>query len=60
MFQVTVFGQGYYVDPTAIPEAVFHKLRFLVGKFGENLDLGPFWARHKANMLARKFIKTTF
>lgn len=61
MFQVSVFGRGYYVDPKAVPKAVYHKLKFLTGKFGENLDLRtPAWARHKANMLARKFIPASF
>jgi len=60
MFQVIVFGQGYYVDPTAVPKAVYHKLRFLTGKFGENMSASPAWARHKAHMLAAKFISTKF
>ena len=60
MFQLTVFGVGYYVDPTAIPKWVYHKLSFYVGKFGENLDVSPAWVRHGANFLAAKFIRTTF
>lgn len=60
MFKIIVYEAGYYVDPGTLPKWVYHKLRFLVSKFGENLDIAPKWARHAANFLARKFISTTF
>lgn len=60
MFQVIVYGAGYYIDPLSVPKSVYHKLRFLVGKFGEDLNKAPFWARHKAHMLAAKFVTTQF
>jgi len=60
MFQVQVYGVGYYVDPTAVPKSVYHKLRFVVGKFGEELSLAPKWAQHLANFLTAKYVVTKF
>lgn len=53
---VVVFGISYYVIEGVMPEYAFHRMNFLTGKFGDNLDAtGPFWARHRANFLLKKY-----
>lgn len=55
MFQIILQSVGYYIDPTVLPKAVYHRLKFLANKFGENLDEAPYWVRHNARMLLGKY-----
>jgi hypothetical protein len=53
---VQALGVSYYFDNDAVPEFVQHKVRFLVGKFGNDLDAAaPAWARLKASQYLRRW-----
>lgn len=52
---VLINGVNWYYANDAVPKAAQHKMNFLVGKFGSNLDAAPKWATHVAQRLMSRF-----